>query len=168
MKAAWVVGATALALAIQTTLSRFLVRGNVAVDLVLVVVIYFALTSGSVTGLLTGTFAGLVQDAVSSGAGVGIIGIGGLAKTVVGFVTGIIGTHFIVAQLPSRLVAFFGATVLHAAIFIGLYAVLGLRDVGSPYWPVVGQGLGNALVGALVFQFTERLPGAIERRRLRR
>ena len=69
--------ATALALALQTTLARFLVRGTVGVDLVLVVVVYAALSSGPVTGLLTGTFAGLLQDALSSG----IIGIGGLAKT---------------------------------------------------------------------------------------
>jgi hypothetical protein len=87
---------------------------------------------------------------------------------VVGFITGVIGTQFIVAQVPSRLVAFFGATVLHAAIFIGLYAVLGLREVESPYWGVVGQGIGNALVGVLLFQFTEMLPGAMEKRRLGR
>ena len=117
MKVAWVVLATALALSLQTTLARFVIRGTVAVDLVLVVVVYTALTSGSVTGLLTGTFAGLVQDALSSG----VIGIGGLAKTVVGFLAGIIGTQFIVAQPLPRMVVFFAATILHAVLFIGLY-----------------------------------------------
>lgn len=168
MKAAWVLGATALALALQTTLTRFLVRGDVAVDLVLVVVVYFALTSGPVTGLLTGAFAGLMQDAVSSGAGVGIIGIGGLAKTTVGFLTGILSTQFIVTQSISRFVVFLGATVLHAALFIGLYAVLGLRDAGSPYIAVLGQAFGNAVVGVVAFQLAELLPGAVERRRLGR
>ena len=46
MKAAWVVLAVALALVLQTqtTLNRFMVRGAVVVDLVLVVVVYVALT----------------------------------------------------------------------------------------------------------------------------
>jgi rod shape-determining protein MreD len=159
-----VVLATALALALQTTLTRFIVRGTAAVDLVLVVVVYAALTTGPVTGLLTGTFAGLVQDALSSG----VIGIGGLAKTVVGFLAGIIGTQFIVAQPLPRFVVFFAATALHAALFMGLYELLDLRTFGTPYAAVVGQGLGNALVGVVAFQVAELLPGAMERRRTSR
>jgi rod shape-determining protein MreD len=153
-----------LALALQTTLTRFIVRGTVAVDLVLVVVVYAALTAGPVTGLLTGTFAGLVQDALSSG----VIGIGGLAKTVVGFLAGIIGTQFIVAQPLPRFVVFFSATALHAVLFIGLYELLDLRTFGTPYGAVLGQALGNAIVGVVAFQVAELLPGAMERRRTSR
>src|SRR5579859_3338606 len=110
-------------------MARVLVRGNVAVDLVLVAVVYVALTSGPVTGLLAGTFAGLVQDVLSSGVS-GVIGIGGLAKTVVGFLAGVIGTQFIVTHSLPRFVVFFGATVLHAVIFMGLYTLLDLRHFG--------------------------------------
>jgi len=159
-----VVLATALALALQTTLARVVIRGTVAVDLVLVVVVYAALAGGPVTGLLTGAFAGLVQDALSSG----VIGIGGLAKTVVGFVAGLVGTQFIVAQSIPRFVVFFGATLLHAVVFIGLYALLSLRPFGTPYAAVLGQAVGNAVVGVLAFQLVELLPGAIERRRAAR
>lgn len=166
MKVAWVVGGTALALALQTAAARFLSGGLVVVDLVLVVVIYAALAGGPVTGLLTGTFAGFVQDALSSGTGV--IGIGGLAKTIVGFLTGIIGTQFIVAQPPSRFVAFVSATILHAAVFIGVSVLLGLRDFGRPYAGVLGQALGNATVGVVAFQLAEFLPEAVERRRMNR
>jgi rod shape-determining protein MreD len=164
MKAAGVVLATALALALQTTLARFVIGGTVAVDLVLVVVVYAALTSGPVTGLLTGTFAGLAQDALSTG----VIGIGGLAKTLVGFAAGIIGTQFIVAQPLPRFVVFFGATILHAVVFIGLYVVLDLRPFNTPYAAVLGQAVGNAAVGVVAFQLAELLPGAVERRRAAR
>ena len=68
MRIAWVTVATVLALLMQTTLTRFL-GGTIAVDLVLVVVVYASLISGPVTGLLTGTFAGLIQDALSIGHG---------------------------------------------------------------------------------------------------
>ena len=156
--------AVALAVALQTTLARFVIRGLVAVDLVLVAVVYVALTSGPVTGLLTGTFAGLVQDALTTG----VVGIGGLAKTVVGFLAGIVGTQFIVTQPLPRFVVFFGATVLHAIIYIGLYVLLDLRHFGTPVAAVAGQATGNAVVGVVAFQLVELLPGAVERRRAAR
>ena len=125
MKAAGIILAIALALALQTTLARFLVRGVIGVDLVLVVVVYVALTHGSVSGLLTGAVAGLMQDVVTRVPS-SIIGIGGLSKTIVGFLAGIVGTQFIVAQPLPRFVVFFAATIVHAAIFMGLYVLVGL------------------------------------------
>lgn len=164
MKAAGVILAIAAALALQTTLARFVVRGTIAVDLVLVVVVYVALMLGPTTGLLSGAFAGLVQDALSSN----VIGIGGLAKTVVGFLAGIVGTQFIVVHTLPRFVVFFCATVLHAVVFMGLYVMLDLRHFGPPYAAVTGQSVGNAVLGVVAFQLTELLPGAMERRRAQR
>jgi rod shape-determining protein MreD len=164
VKAAGVILAIVAAVVLQTTFGRFIGRATVSVDLVLVVVVYVALTSGPVTGLLAGTAAGLAQDALSSG----IIGVGGLAKTLVGFLTGIIGTQFIVAQPFSRFVVFLAATALHAIVFIGVYVVLDLREFGSPYAAVAGQAVGNAVVGVVAFQLVELLPGVVERRRSQR
>lgn len=161
MKVVWVLLATTVAVALQTTLDRWTRAG--AVDLVLVVVVYSALAAGRVAGMLTGTFAGLVQDAMSGG----VIGMAGLSKTVVGFLAGIVGTQFIVSHSASRFVVFFLATVLNAAIFMGLYELLGLRQFGMPVGPVAAQALGNAVVGVLAFKVTELLPGAMERRRAR-
>lgn len=163
MRTAWISAATIVALAVQTTLARFL-GGTLAIDLVLVVVVYAALSAGPVAGLLTGTFGGLAQEALS----IGVIGIGGLAKTIVGFFAGVIGTQFIVAQAPSRFVVFFTATVVHAVIFMGLYELLGLRHFGKPYALVLEQAFANAVVGVLAFQVAELLPGSVERRRLTR
>jgi rod shape-determining protein MreD len=159
VRALWVLLATMVAVALQTSLDRWLRIG--AVDLVLVVVVYNALASGPVTGLLAGAFAGLVQDALSGG----VIGMAGLSKTVVGFVSGIIGTQFIVAHSVSRFVVFFLATAVNAVVFMGLYELLGLRHFGAPVGQVAGQGLGNAVVGVLAFKIVELLPGAMERRR---
>ena len=164
MKAAGVILAIALALALQTTLARFVVRGTVAIDLGLVVVVYVALTSGPVTGLLAGTGTGLAQDALSSG----VLGIGGLAKTMVGFLAGLVGTQLIVARPIPRFVVFFLSTVLHAVLFRGLYMLLDLRQFGAPFAAVASQAVGNAVVGVVAFQLAELLPGAIERRRAQR
>jgi len=127
-----------------------------------VVVVYVALTSGSVAGLLTGTVAGLIQDSLSTG----LIGIGGLAKSIVGFFSGIIGTQFIVSQPFPRFLVFFVATIVHQAITVGLGMVLGQRSFGIPYAAVAGEALGNAVVGVAAFQLAELLPGAVERRRM--
>ena len=163
MKIAGAILATVIALALQTTIARFAIRGTVALDLLLVVVVYVALRGGPTVGLLTGTFAGLVQDSVASATGV--IGIGGLAKTIVGYVVGLIGRQFIVAEPLPRFVVFFAATVVHELTFMGLYAVLGLRHFDAPYAAVAGQALGNSVVGIVAFQVAELLPGAVERRR---
>jgi rod shape-determining protein MreD len=164
VKTAGIILAITLALALQSTLDRFVIRGTVAVNLALVAVIYVALTSGQVTGLLSGAAAGLAQDALASG----VIGIGGLANTVVGFVTGIIGTQFIVSQPVPRFIVFFAATVVRQVIFIGLSVVLDLGHFASPVPAVAGQALGNAVVGVAAFQIAEFLPGAVERRRMAR
>jgi rod shape-determining protein MreD len=164
VRALGVLVAIALALALQTTLARFVVGGTAALDLVLVVVVYIALTTGPLAGMLAGSVAGIIQDALSSG----VVGIGGLAKSIVGFFAGIIGQQFIVTAALPRLVMFVAATVVHAAVYMGLYVGLTQRDFASPYKAVLTQALVNALAGMIAFTIIEALPGAVERRRVRR
>jgi rod shape-determining protein MreD len=164
VKVVGVLIAIALALALQTTLARFLVSGTAALDLVLIVVVYVALTTGPVTGMLAGSVAGLIQDGLSSG----LIGIGGLAKSVVGFVAGVVGQQFILTAALPRFVTFVAATGVHAAVFMGLYALLGLRTFPAPWAAILSQALGNAIVGMIAFTIIESLPLAMERRRARR
>ncbi len=150
-----------IAIALQTTLSRLGVGNGTALDLVLIVVVYVAIKSGPSTGLVAGTVAGLIQDSLSSG----ILGIGGLAKTIVGFLAGVLGSQFIVtAPLPRFLLLIMG-TALHAAIFMGLYTLLNLRQFPAPYSSIVGQAVGNAFVGVVAFQIIEWFPGFVDRRR---
>ena len=161
MKAAGVLIAVALGLALQTTLARLLVGGTAAIDLVLVAVVGVALTTGPVTGMLAGSVAGLIQDALSSG----VLGIGGLAKSVIGFLAGAISQQFILTSALPRFLMFVAATAAHAALFMGLYMLLGLRMFSSPWKAVASQALGNAIVGMIAFAIIEAMPGVIERRR---
>ena len=150
-----------VALVLQTTLAGLVIRGTAAVDLVLIVVVYIALKAGPVPGMVAGTVAGLIQDALSNP----ILGIGGLAKTIVGFLAGVLGTQFILTGPLPRLVMLVMATVLHAAIFMGLYVLLDLRQFPNPVPSVIGQALGNGFVGVVTFQLIEWLPGFVDRRR---
>ena len=164
MKALAVLAAIAAALALQTTLTGLVIRGAAALDLVLVVVVYISLISGPVTGVLVGTLAGLIQDALP----LGVLGIGGLAKTIVGFAAGLLGTQFIITAPLPRFFIFVLATILHSAVFMGLYMLLDLRQFPTPYSAVLSQAVGNGFVGVVGAQLIELLPGLRERRRARR
>jgi rod shape-determining protein MreD len=162
VRSAAALAAILIAIAVQTTLAGYIFRGSsTAIDLVLIVVVYVGIKSGPVTGLLAGTVAGLIQDALSSG----ILGIGGLAKTMVGFLSGVLGTQFIVTAPLPRFMLLVMATALHAAIFIGLYTLLNLRQFPAPYSSIAGQAFGNAFVGVVAFQMIEWFPGFLDRRR---
>jgi rod shape-determining protein MreD len=160
VRAAATLAILAIALALQTTLTAY-VQETATLDFVLIVVVYLSLTAGPTTGVVAGTVAGLIQDALSSG----VMGIGALAKTIVGFAAGRVGTQFIVTAPLPRFVVFIGASILHAAIFMGLYVLLGLRQFPSPWPAVAGQAVGNAVVGVVGFQVLEWLPGFLQRRR---
>jgi rod shape-determining protein MreD len=161
VKAVGVLVAVALALALQTTLAQLVVGGTAAIDLVLVAVVSVALTTGPVTGMLAGSIAGIIQDSLSTG----VVGIGGLAKSVIGFLVGAVSQQFILTSALPRFLMFVGSTVVHAAIFMGLNVVLGLRTFSDPWKAVASQAVGNAVVGMVAFAIIEALPGIIERRR---
>ena len=150
-----------VALAAQTTLAGYAFRSSAPIDLVLIAVVYVAIKSGPVRGLMAGTVAGLIQDALAGG----ILGIGGLSKTVIGFLSGVLGTQFIVTAPLPRFLLVLVATALHAAIFMGLYSLLDLRQFPPLYPAILGQALGNALVGVFLFQMAEWVPGFVDRRR---
>jgi rod shape-determining protein MreD len=163
MRAAGVLLALAGALALQTTLAGLTIGGATMVNLVLVAVVYVALAFGPVAGLMAGTAGGLVQDALAGG----IVGIGGFAKTLVGFLVGVLGAQFIVAQPLPRFVMFIGATLVHELCFQALYALVETRAFTMHWSAALTQAVVNAVVGVMAFWTVERGPGLVQGRRAR-
>ena len=140
-------------------------------DFVLVAVVAVGLLHGRVAGLFAGTAAGLLQDAL----GGGMIGLSGLGKCAAGYLTGVVGTQFIVTQWMSRGLLFLGASALNSACFMGLSVLLGLRRYDNPLLDAATQAVINAAAGVLLFAVIEFAPTAreqwmllLERRRKRR
>jgi len=163
VKMAIVILGLASALTAQATLSGLFMGATLAVNLVLVAVVYIALAYGALTGLLAGALGGLVQDAVAGG----IIGIGGLTKTLIGFLVGVLGAQFNLSSTVPRLVMFAAATFVHELVFHGLQAIVG-RPFGLKWSAVLVQSLINALIGVTMFFLVEQGPGTLQRRRTRR
>ena len=163
MSALRMLGLVAGALVLQTTLAKFLVRGSVGVDLGLVVVVFLSLRAGPTAGILSGTVAGLVQDALATTSGV--VGIGGIGKSVVGYLAGTIGRAFIVAQPLPRSLVFFAATLIEMTIVELFHAVLDPGPYAVPVGAIAAQAFGNSLVGVVLFQVVESVPRALERRK---
>lgn len=153
-----------VAVTLQMALARYAVAGRWVFDLVLVGVMYASFYWGPAAGMVAGTLGGLTQDALSGT----VIGLGGFAKTAVGFGAGEIGARVLVARPIARAGGVAAATVLHRLIVVGLMAVVD-RDWPGLSWTAMLMETGlNAGAGFVAFQLTEMLPGAVQQSRERR
>ena len=164
MKTMAVFAALVVALLLQTTIAGMSLEGGSLVNFVLIAVVYVALALGAMTGLLAGAAGGLAQDAIAGS----VVGIGGLSKTLVGFLVGVLGAQFIVSQPVPRFVMFVGATYLHELCFQGLHALVEGQNFQFGFRSVLAQAAVNGLVGILAFQLVEGAPGMMQRRDARR
>jgi rod shape-determining protein MreD len=161
MKTAAVLAALAVALMLQTTLAGMSMTGGTRVNLVLVAVVYLALSYGAVTGLIAGTVGGLAQDAIAGG----IVGIGSLSKTIVGFLVGVLGAQFIVSTPVPRFLMYVGASFVHEVCFQADYALVESRGYRMQYSAAVLQAFVNGAVGIAAFLLVERGPEVFQRGR---
>jgi rod shape-determining protein MreD len=160
MKITAVLLTMAVAVALQLALARYTVGGRWLFDIVLVGVVYAALNWGPVAGMLAGTAGGLVQDLLSND----VVGTGGLAKTLVGFGVGVLGSQFVVARPTARVAVLICASVAHRLMFIGIHALIDQRWTAVSSTAILGETVLNAVCGLIAFQLGETLPGMTARR----
>jgi rod shape-determining protein MreD len=157
-------GVVLLGVGLQAVLARYTVGGGWPFDLVLVSVVAAGLQWGPVAGLIGGTIGGLMQDVLAGD----VAGVGGLAKTLVGFAAGVIGAQFVMTQASGRALVVALATPIHRLMMLGFTALIDER------WPGIGWGamlaeVGiNACVAFAVLHGVATLPGALTRWRANR
>lgn len=164
MKLTSILVTLAVAVILQVTLARYTVGGRWVFDLVVVGVVFAGLQWGPVAGILSGTMGGLMQDVLSGE----IVGVGGLAKTVVGCAAGAVGAQFVLVKPSARMLIVAGSTLVHRVIVLSLYGMI------EQQWPVFAWGamLGeiaiNSIVSLFAFHAASVLPGVMERQRMGR
>ena len=163
MKTTRVVGIVLGSVLLQVALSRYLVGGRFAFDLVLVGVVVVALQTGAAAGMMAGTIGGLAVDIL----GGTVVGFGGLLKTLVGCASGALGTQFVVAKAHARALIVAGATLAHGLMAAGLQGVIDQTWPRLAWTAMLEQIVINTVVAWVVFVSTESLPGALARNRAR-
>ena len=170
MRLTGVLISVSVAVVLQALLSRYTAGARWTVDLVLVGVIYAAMRWGPVAGMFAGTLGGLLQDLLAQD----VVGVGGLTKTLLGFVAGAGGAQFVLVRPQARMIIVAVATLVQGVMLTGLHTLIESADGGGQSWPgvpwtaiLLQMGL-NAAAALVAFQATEVVPGAIERGRANR
>jgi rod shape-determining protein MreD len=161
MKLTSVLVTVVVAVVLQMAVARVAVGGRWQVDLVLVGVTYAAIYWGPAAGILAGTVGGLLQDLLAHG----IVGVGALVKTLIGFAAGSLSAQFIITSAALRMGVVAVATVVHGLMVLALHALIDQRWPGVPWPAMLGETVLNAVVALAAFQLTERGPAMIARRR---
>lgn len=110
-------------------------------------VIYFAVTRGELYGACIGTVCGLIQDSFS----LGVFGIGGLSKTLMGFLAGFIAQRINILPLMRNFLFILVLTIGETALSIFLYYFISAEYVREITPLVLFQPLGTAFLGSVVF-----------------
>ena len=139
-----------VALLLQMLLPKYLSFFSY-IDLPLVVTVYFGLQREPVLGMVTGMIAGVGGDAVEGG----ILGVGGFAKTLIGYVVGMASVKLSLENPLARLSVVAVASAANTALFVALHQML---DQSLPYvstwaefsatigWKVLGDSLASIVL----------------------
>lgn len=144
-------------LLLQVTVVGRLPLPGVAPDLVLVLVVAFALSEGPMSGLVTGWCAGLLADALSAHE----LGRLALAYALAGYVTGMLQDETARSTLQP-----FAAVALGACIALGAYTMVGLL-LGDPritLHAVVANAVSAVPYDVVLTPFVVPLVGGLVRR----
>ena len=133
------VASVVTALLLQLTVVGRLPLPGVAPDLVLVLVVAYALAEGPMSGLVTGWSAGLVADALAAHE----LGRLALAYAVAGYVTGMLQDETERSTLQP-----FGAVALGALLALGTYLAVGIL-LGDPR--ITAHAVGRSLVSSVPY-----------------
>jgi rod shape-determining protein MreD len=139
-----------LAVAAQSTLPRVAVWFS-GLDFVLLAVVAVALRAGPAAGVVSGTVVGLIQDAF----GTGLLGIGGLAKTLAGFAAGAVAGQFMMGSPLARLTLYLGASLLHAVVVAVFVRLTSGTTVTLAVTQAIAEALGTAAAGVTCEQVAE-------------
>jgi rod shape-determining protein MreD len=148
--------AIALALLVQSSLSRLHPAAAQVLDPFLLVVVYCALLGGETHGMLAGTAAGWVQDVHFGGT---VLGFAPLSKLVVGFGVGLAASRFLLAGPGPRTLTLLLAAVADALVFAWLAYVFDVKTASLSPLTLASRATVNAAVGVGLFELVDRRLG---------
>jgi rod shape-determining protein MreD len=119
-------------------------------------VILFAVWKGEVFGAVLGTACGLLQDSFS----LGVFGVAGLSKTLLGFAAGYVSRKLHIGPSFRNFVFVFICSAGELAVWSLLYALVFSRKMASGNALVLFQPLVTAALGSAILTLVRRLKAA--------
>lgn len=122
-------------------------------DLPLLVTIFFAVSRRHpISGLLTGGAIGLVQDSLSSN----LIGVFGIAKTVIGYMASSLGVKLDVDNPGSRMLITLAFSLIHQTIYFVISRAMLGQQLEIRWIHVTLVAAANALLAVPLFAVLDR------------
>ncbi len=152
MNALRIAATLAVALIIDSLIGHYSSHGRIYLDPLTVVVVYVALKRSPTAGMLSGSVAGLMQDAFSAQ----LLGVSSLGKTIVGYAVGELSI-----KLDVRSTVFLFPLILVVSLAENGLAILLDRVLGIP--PIFTArtalfiSIGNAGAGTAIIKLVDRL-----------
>ena len=151
---AWVLLAVPLAAILFQVYVPLFFQWLAFVEMPLLVVVYFALMRRNpVTGLLVGAVIGLAQDSLSKTP----LGMFGIVNTLVGYFAASVGLRLDVDHAFIRLLLSFFFYVFHQVFYWVMARALLGQLLSFNLQQTLLLGLLNAVIGAALFHFLDRL-----------
>ena len=141
-----------LAFAVYTILGRISPALIQLLNVFSLVVITFAMKKDEVFGACYGAFCGLVQDSFS----LGVFGVAGLAKTILGFLAGYISKKVDVVPFFRSFLFIFTLASLEFVIWAVLYTFIFSERINTGKGLIFFQPLCTALAGSLLIFFLRK------------
>lgn len=138
---------------VRTMLVEISVYSILIFNLMNVVVIYFAVKKEEIFGACTGSVCGLIQDSFS----LGVFGIAGLSKTVMGFAAGYISRKINIYSLSRNFVFIFLMSGGELILWSLLYSFIFSENINTGEGLIFFQPLGTAILGSLFFQIMGKI-----------
>jgi rod shape-determining protein MreD len=118
-----------------------------------VLVFYFGYKKGEVQGAVMGTVCGLIQDSFS----LGVFGVSGISKTLMGYATGFVSKRINVTSFSRRFLFMLFMFSAEMIVWIGIYSFVMTEKLYTAGGLFFAQPLGTTLMALVLFPLFARL-----------
>ncbi len=149
----WMILSVLAAFVITTIVSKISFSLFYLFNFFSLVVLFFAIEKGEVYGACLGAFCGLIQDSFS----LGIFGVAGIAKTVLGYMAGYFSSKVNIVPLRRNFTFIFVLISVELIIWASLYSFIFSERVYTGNTLIFFQPLGTAVLGSLLYNYLKKV-----------
>ncbi len=144
---------TIFALVLFSVLTKISSEFSLVLNVFNLLVLYFALEEGEIYGAVMGSVAGLIQDSFS----IGVFGIAGISKTIMGFLAGYISRRINVVPLVRRAVFIFVMLMSEVLLWMFLYSFVISEEFYTAKGWLFLQPVCTTVLAFIVFPIFKKL-----------